>query len=61
MPVGLAPLFPSDLVQVYSPLLGIRSADQQLLVVLKAKWELRGDQAFFPLWFANFGELSLNI
>ncbi len=43
---GLAPPYFSDLLQSYSPSRSLRSADQKLLTVPRAKRKLWGDHAF---------------
>lgn len=43
---GLAPPYPYELVQAYTPTRSLRSADQLLLSVPKTKRKLRGGRAF---------------
>jgi len=43
---GLAPIYLSELLHPYTPSRSLRSADQLLLTVPKARLKLRGDRAF---------------
>ncbi len=58
---GLAPPYLSDLLQSYSPTRSLRSADQKLLTVPRAKRKLWGDRAFSVMAPRLWNSLPLNI
>ena len=58
---GLAPIYLSELLEPYAPTRALRSADQLLLVVPKAKLKLRGNRAFAVAAPKLWNELPLHI
>ncbi|XP_042341014.1 uncharacterized protein LOC121942011 [Plectropomus leopardus] len=58
---GLAPPYLSELLQPYTPLRSLRSADQLLLSVPKTKRKLRGDRAFAVAAPKLWNDLPLHI
>ncbi len=58
---GLAPSYLAELLVAHEPVRALRSADQSLLVVPRARLKLRGDRAFSVVAPKLWNELPLHI